>query len=279
MEDFEVLRVDGDGARTILDLVAEEVPVTIIAGGQEIATLLASPTNLEELAVGFLFSSGLVEDASGIGAVTVDTRAWAVSVALSGDPISPDAVNRRLFASGCGRGVLFYRSGDIAHTAGPRGGISVRPEDILRLMNEFQSASPEYQDTGGVHSAALATAAEILVCREDIGRHNAVDKVLGYALRAGMDLADKILLSSGRISSEIVLKLRKTATPVLVSRSAPTNQAVLHARGADMTLIGFARGRRFNVYSGERRISRGGASADSTGNAANAADKSTPRAK
>ena len=122
------------------------------------------------------------------------------------------------------------------------------------MMHDFQGSSPEFQDTGGVHSAALADGSRILHVREDIGRHNAVDKLIGAAIIKGMSLQDKIVLSSGRISSDIVLKIRKTAISTIVSRSAPTNQAVNHARAADITLVGFARGKRMNVYSGERRI-------------------------
>ena len=256
MEDIEVLKI-GPGeqeSRRTVDVVAEEVPVTIFAAGEELATLLASPSDLDELAVGFLHSSGLIEGFAAIEDVRVDERQWCVRVALRGGArVDPELLTRRLFTPGCGRGTLFYSRADIAHTAA-RGEVRLDREALLAMMSEFQKSSPEFQDTGGVHSAALAAATGILFVREDIGRHNAVDKVVGRALMQGIPLEDKIILSSGRISSEIVMKVRKTAISTVVSRSAPTNQAVRHARVADITLVGFARGRRMNVYSGERRI-------------------------
>jgi len=254
MEDMDVLRIGPQDAQRTIDLVAEEVPLTIFAGGEELATLLASPSNLDELAVGFLYSSGLIEAFAAIEHVRVDERRWSVHVALHDVArIDPQLISRRLFSSGCGRGMLFYSMTDIAHT-GARGEVRLGRDALFGMMHDFQKRSPEFQDTGCVHSAALATGTQILFVREDIGRHNAVDKVLGGALMQGVPLEDKIILSSGRISSEIVLKVRKTAISTLVSRSAPTNQAVRHARGADITLVGFARGKRMNVYSGERRI-------------------------
>jgi FdhD protein len=121
-------------------------------------------------------------------------------------------------------------------------------------MKAFHKRSLGYRETGGVHSAALAEKDNILIVREDIGRHNTVDKILGYAMLNSINLSDKVILISGRISSEIVLKTIKTKIPMIVSRSAPTDQAVEHARDSNITLIGFVRGQRMNVYSGLGRI-------------------------
>ena len=121
-------------------------------------------------------------------------------------------------------------------------------------MADFQNRSIGFKETGGVHSAGLANTHQILVIREDIGRHNTIDKILGYSLANSIDLSDKIILSSGRVSSEILLKIQKTQIGVVISRSAPTDQAIKHAEDCDLTLIGFVRGRRMNVYSGIHRI-------------------------
>ena len=109
-------------------------------------------------------------------------------------------------------------------------------------------------NTGGTHSAALSDGKDILVFREDIGRHNAIDKVVGYALVKNVTLKNTLLITSGRISSEVLFKVRKGGIPMVVSKSAPTNQAVKLAREMDITLIGFARGSRMNVYNGEKTV-------------------------
>ncbi len=121
-------------------------------------------------------------------------------------------------------------------------------------MLMFQKRSEGYLSTGGTHSAALAEGRSILVFKEDIGRHNAIDKVIGSRLADKEDFGNKIMITSGRISSEVLLKIQKCSIPLIVSRSAPTNQAVKLAKDMDITLVGFARGSRMNVYNGQERI-------------------------
>jgi len=254
MERIEITRIDGDSREKVTDVVTEEVPVTIYVNEEEIVTLLSSPEDLEELAVGFLYTSGLLKTFDKISGMTVDTRNWIVNLTFKGGGVDPRLLFKRLFTSGCGRGTLFYKAGDLAHRKKCRSDMTVRKDHIFRVMSDFQIRSKGFRETGGVHSAALADNEKILVVREDIGRHNAVDKVLGYALAGGMELGDKIMFSSGRVSSEVLLKIQKTDIPVIVSRSAPTDQAIRHAEQADITLVGFVRGKRMNLYSAERRI-------------------------
>jgi FdhD protein len=121
-------------------------------------------------------------------------------------------------------------------------------------MEEFRKRSEIHRQTGGVHAAALADHTGVLVFREDIGRHNAVDKVIGAYLVKENSFKDRILLTSGRLSSEILQKVQRCRLPIVVSRSAPTDRSVALARERNITLIGFARGRRMNIYSGEERI-------------------------
>ncbi len=121
-------------------------------------------------------------------------------------------------------------------------------------MEEFRKHSEIHRQTGGVHAAALADHTGMLVFREDIGRHNAVDKVIGAYLVQGSSFHDKLLLTSGRLSSEILQKAEACCLPIVVSRGAPTDRSVALARERNITLIGFARGRRMNIYSAEQRI-------------------------
>ena len=127
-------------------------------------------------------------------------------------------------------------------------------QDIRSLYRDFQKRSEGYRATGGVHSAALADAHRTIVFAEDIGRHNAVDKVIGYALLEDISFSGKVMLASGRLSSEIVSKCARCSIPVIISRAAPTSLSVHIAEASGLTLIGFARGDRMNIYTGRERV-------------------------
>ena len=131
---------------------------------------------------------------------------------------------------------------------------SLRGEEIAGLMKSFQRKSETYRKTGGTHSAALSDGGKILIFAEDIGRHNAFDRVIGMALAGGIPFEDKVLLTSGRISSEIVAKCIRAGLPVIISRSAPTDYAVKVAENFGIAVVGFARGERYNIYSRAERI-------------------------
>ncbi len=125
------------------------------------------------------------------------------------------------------------------------------------MVKEFQDCSQVYRITGGVHSAALCDTGSILVFADDIGRHNAIDKIFGQSLLENIPTRDRIILTSGRISSEILLKVAKRNIPIIISKSAPTNLAVRLANDLGITLIGFVRGKRMNAYTNDWRIVRG----------------------
>ncbi len=254
MEKFEIFRIFSDKEEKIVDIVAQEVPFTIYVNDKELVTLLASPADLVELAVGFLFTSGLILSFDEIKRATTDSQRWTVYLQLKDKKIDSYLIFKRMFTSGCGRGTLFYNAVDFIHRNKPRSRIAIDRNQVFRMMNDFQTRSSGFKETGGVHSAALADCKNILIIREDIGRHNAIDKILGYALMNHIDLKEKILLSSGRVSSEVLLKIQKTDIPIIISQSAPTNQAIKHAENARITLIGFVRGQRMNVYCGKERI-------------------------
>jgi len=126
--------------------------------------------------------------------------------------------------------------------------------EVQALMKEFRSTSALFMKTGGVHSAALADSNGILLFSEDIGRHNAVDKLIGKAFLANIPVEDKILLSSGRISGEIMTKVIRNHIPIMISRTAPTCMSITYAEDHGVTLIGFARSNRMNIYTHPHRI-------------------------
>jgi FdhD protein len=253
MEPLSIIKIDGDRRTEVEDPITPEVPFTVTLNGKELVTLLCSPSDLRELAVGFLFTAGIVRAAGDVRDVSIDRMSWAAQVTLSRD-YPTDLVFKRVYTAGCGRGVMFYEAADLLHRTVITSAFSLPPAAIHAALKEFQSRSAEYRLTGGTHSAALGAGGGLLHFMEDIGRHNALDKALGAALMAGTPLDRCAIYSSGRISSEIVLKVLKTGAPIVVTRGAPTDQAVRHARAANLTLVGFARGARMNVYSAPGRI-------------------------
>lgn len=253
MESFTITKIKDNVREAVEDVVAEEVPFTLNLGELELVTLLCSPSDLEDLVRGFLFTSGLIKNLSEIKRITIDSQRWFGYIEVANTEAG-NLMFKRLYTSGCGRGILFYGVMDIMHRSKIISEFKISIAAVGKLMLDFQRRSEVYLKTGGVHSAALAGKNCILAFREDIGRHNAIDKVIGYALSQNRDFEDKILITSGRISSEVVFKVRKCGIPIIISRSAPTNQAVRLAREMDITLVGFARGSRMNVYSAEERI-------------------------
>lgn len=254
MEEIEITQITRDGRQSARDVVAREVPFTLNANGEELVTLLSSPGDLKELSIGFLFSSGLIRSIDDVESVAVDEQKWRADVALKNNDLLSSLAFKRMYTSGCGRGTIFYNALDAMNRGKCDSTLRVPHERVLELMSEFNSFSTRFKETGCVHSAALSDGEKILFCRDDIGRHNAVDKIIGAMMIDRLDAQNKILLSSGRLSSEIVFKVHHAGLPIIVSRSAPTNQGVRHAREMNLTLVGFVRGRRMNLYSAEERI-------------------------
>lgn len=251
---MDIVKVTADGPVLQTDVVATEVPVTIVAGDVEIATLMCTPEHLDDLARGFLFTSGLVSEPRDYLSDEVDAALWTVRVDLA-RPVSPELLHRRAYTSGCGKGVVFANQLEIAADSPLPLGFSLPAGRIQELANWFRRHSDLHLATGGVHTVALSIAgAEPTLIRDDVGRHNAADKVVGRALRDGLDLSRAVMITSGRISSEIAHKSRRAGIAVLVSLGAPTHQAVLLARQMNLTLIGFARQNRFSIFSVPERV-------------------------
>jgi FdhD protein len=251
-ERIPVLRVTEKGKDKIVDVVVTEFSLTITLDNREVATLLCSPTNLEYLAVGFLFSEGLIEGKDDIKEIEVDDEGGMVRLETKEDKgFLGLPSSGRLVTSGGGRGTQFY------HAQGQtkvESDIEISAGEVLALVDEFVQHSAVFKATGGVHSAALCDSRSILVFTEDIGRHNAIDKVFGECMLKDIPTAGRLVITSGRVSSEILLKVAKRGVPVLISKAAPTSVGVRLARDLGITLVGFVREGRMNLYANEWRL-------------------------
>ena len=254
-EVLPVLKITEQGRNEVEDIVIREFPLTIFLNGKELVTLLCSPTNQRYLAVGFLVSEGLVSNKDDIKDIVVDNLKGVVQVQTSeGKEMATDVMFKRMITSGCGRGATFYNVADAQGKVKVESQITISADEVFNLVREFQHRSETFKATGGVHSAALCQANDILFFHEDIGRHNAIDKVFGECILNDVPTTDRIVVTSGRVSSEIVLKVNKRNIPILISKSAPTDQGVKLARDMGITLVGFVRGKKMNVYANEWRI-------------------------
>ncbi len=233
--------------------VSEEISLTIEVNGSELVTLLASPGDLENLVYGCLYNSGIIGKAPDVKSLFVDRKTWKASAGLTGEALTDGMLSKRIHAS-AGKGVFLHNPLDAAQRERMPDGFTVDCKKVEEFIGTFQTASSEHKETRGVHSGALADRNGILIFRDDIGRHNAIDKVIGEALCRGIGLDDKVIMTSGRVSSEILSKVLRCRIPVIVAAGAPTNQAVKLARSANLTVVGLAREDIMYIFSGEERI-------------------------
>jgi len=236
------------------DEVAVEEPLEIRVGGEPIAVTMRTPGDDEALALGFLYGEGLI-DAPRPAGPAADLAANVVEV---GGPLVRAPATRRFYTSSscgvCGKGALE----EVAVHAAPLPEGAVLPRTLLAVLPD-RLRQPEFERTGGLHATGLFDdAGRLLVAREDVGRHNAMDKVIGQALLDGLlPLHRHVLCVSGRLSFELVQKAAVAGAPVLVGVGAPTSLAVSLAEDRGLTLCGFARAGRVNVYAGAERVRDG----------------------
>ena len=247
------------------DYLAAEEPLEIRIGDAPLSVTMRTPGHDTELAAGFLFTEGLVQQRAQILALeelestAADNRGNVVAATLAPSAdYDSEKMSRNFFAaSSCGIcGKASIDSVRSRALSAPNPDFNLDPEVLVRLPDALRESQAVFGRTGGLHAAALFDASgKLLVLREDIGRHNAVDKVIGWALLENrVPLSDAILMVSGRGGFEIVQKAIVAGLPVVASVSAPSSLAVQLAREMGQTLIGFLRGRRFVIYSGDSRL-------------------------
>lgn len=251
----EILKYRGSDKEAVADSIVVEAPVTIYLNGAEMVTLLCTPEKIDRLALGFLRSEGLLATIDDLAALRVREEEGLVEVELKdGSGLAEKLYGKRTVTSGCGKGTIFFNVLDSLRASPLQGRLTVGADHLPALMNSMQEKAELFKLTGGVHSAALADSAGLIYFCEDIGRHNAIDKIVGECLLAGIPTDDKIIISSGRLSSEILLKAAKLQIQILISRAAPTSLCIDLAESLNITLAGFVRGRRFNIYSNSWRV-------------------------
>lgn len=247
---YNILKINGENKKIVEDIVILEYPFTIFIDNEEIITLLCSPKSLKYLAVGFLHSEGFIEDYSAIENIQIDEEKGRAYIRLNAKKtLNKKLQGKRIITSSGGKGTAFYNMLDLLKSRKTTEPLNISIHKVKKLMETFSKSSDLFYTTGGVHACAICNNNSIIYFEEDIGRHNALDKVLGKALVENMNFKDKMVLASGRISSEMLIKAAKRGITVVVSRSAPTSLAVHMARKLNIVLIGFVRGEKMNIYS------------------------------
>jgi FdhD protein len=239
---------DGGWARTATS-VPGETELTISVNGQQLVTVLCTATKLNCLVLGFLYNEGIISGTGDVASMRVCDEESLAEVRLTNPEYELPTLRR--LGSGCGGGAGFATQGQKVES-----GLTVTPAAILALMQKFQKQMELYRVCGGIHASALAHSENLLVVAEDIGRHNTLDKIQGECLLRRLSTRDGLLLSTGRVSSEMLLKAAKMQVPVVISRSSPTDRAISLARDLGVALVGYARGSRLTVYSHPERLGR-----------------------
>ncbi len=241
---YKIVKINNNKKETKNDFVVIEFPLKIFVNDIEFLTLLCSPEKLEYLVIGNLYSNMLISHIREIKSIKINMVDGIADVKLKKDVDLGNRFKDRIVYSTCGS---FYKTLKLKKL---KNNLRIDKDRILRLMRNLQESSKLFMETGCVHSSGLASKDKILFLSEDIGRHNTIDKIIGYSLVEGINnRGDKIILTTGRLTSEMILKSSRARFPVVVSKSAPTNMAIELAEHLNVTLIGFARGKRLNVYT------------------------------
>jgi FdhD protein len=254
----KIIKISKGEVQSVEDEVVEESSLSIYLNNKKLVTLMNTPSDQKYLALGFLFSEGWVKEKGDLKKILFDSRKNEVKVFTKKTiKVPEDFSESSILTSGCGKGKSFQKLNDVDPLADIMINLefTITLDQIEKLIKEFEQKSYVFRSTGGTHSAALADKERILLFKEDIGRHNAVDKVLGEALFRGISIDDKFLILSGRISSDILLKSARGKINLIISRSAPTSLAIELAQKLGITIVGFARGKRLNIYTYPARVS------------------------
>lgn len=247
---YQYITVQGDNVTLTDGGVIEESVVSIFVNWQELATIMCSPLEQEALALGFLFNEGVIRTLDEVSLVKANVARTTVDVVLRRAAFDPP--RRMVLTSGCGGGVTLQHLTDAyppLETA-----FSTTPAVIFDRMRDLHGSARLYNRVRGVHTSILGNTERLLIGAEDVGRHNTIDKIAGHALLNEIDTRDCILISSGRISSEMLGKARRMGVPLVASRTAPTSTAVRLAQAWGICVVGYVRQHGLRVYTHPTRL-------------------------
>lgn len=254
-KDRDLLVYKDRGRNAARHPIVKESPLTIMLNGEELATLLCSPHSFELLAIGFLVGQGILRNHDDLKDISCQPEQGVVWVDIADGTARIDGFPRRNFANCCGIGrpsLHFLNDYEQRQPTAPMTRFAAK--DLLGWATLLDEESRTYKLTGGVHEAALAHEEGFVVSYEDISRHNALDRILGYTFLNDIDASDKAVILSSRISLEMLTKVARIGAPVVVSRAAVTSSSIDLAEQLGITLVGFARGNSLNVYAHPGRI-------------------------
>ncbi len=230
--------------------VVDEALSCLSVNGQELATFMCSPRDLDKMALGFLYNEGIIERRQDVRALHISRNDSCVDVWLQdAQAVLPE---RPIVTAGCGGGVTFD---DLSGQHSPLSvDLRTTPEHLASLMRQMHLGATLYQRARGIHTAALADGDTLLIQVEDVGRHNCLDKLAGAALMEGVETRGRIILTSGRISSEMINKARRLQTPIVCSRTSPTSLSVALAESWNITMVAYLRQDRMRIYTHPGRV-------------------------
>ena len=248
-----VAGLDQDGA-VVETSVTMERPLTLYLNGQEIVTMMTILDRPEDLAVGYLLNQGMLRPEDRLDGVEYDEDLGVVVVRTGARTNFEEKLRKKTLTSGCAQGTAFGDLMEGFSTIRLSPDVRLRTSELYRLLHRINTIPSLYLEAGAIHGCALAQADQPLCYMEDVGRHNAVDKIAGWMFRQGVSGEDKLFYTTGRLTSEMVIKTVRMGIPILLSRSGFTAWGVELAREANLTLIGRCKGRRFTVLAGEARL-------------------------
>lgn len=259
---------DQDG-RPVTTSVTVERPLTLFLNGREIVTMMTIGDYPEYLAVGYLRNQNMLADDDEITAIDYDSDIDTIVVRTARRTNFEDKLKKKTLTSGCAQGTVFGDVMEKFETVSLAADAEIRTSWLYPLLKTINTVPSLYLEAGAIHGCVLCAREQALLFMEDVGRHNAVDKIAGYMFMNGWSGADKIFYTTGRLTSEMVIKTVQMGIPILVSRSGFTAWGVELARQVGLTLIGRARGRRFVALAGAERIIRDADDGDGDGDGDN----------
>lgn len=247
---YDYVSLAGNAATPISGGVPEETHVSIYVNGQDVATLMCSPVDQEALALGFLFNEGIIHSMDDLRLIQRNVLGTSVDIFLtSATFLKP---RRMVLTTGCGGGVTFQALTDTFHPLSSS--FRTSPDVLTMRMRDLNASARLYRQSRGIHTSILASVDRLIAWAEDVGRHNTIDKLMGKALLAGVQTKDHLLLTSGRISSEMLTKARRMEIPIVASRTSPTSISIELAQAWGICIVGYIRQKNMRIYTHPERL-------------------------